>query len=73
MLSLFLISPLKISTCFSLPLLPNPPTPISWPRHSPILGHRTFTGPRASPAIDDRVGHPQLQMQLVHESPCVFF
>jgi hypothetical protein len=31
-----------------IPLLPDPPTPASWPRHSPILGHRTFTGPRAS-------------------------
>ena len=64
MLSLFLISPLKISTCFSLPLLPNPPTPISWPRHSPILGHRTFTGLRVSPPIDDQLGYSLLHMQL---------
>jgi hypothetical protein len=32
----------------ALPLLPNPPLPASWPWHFPILGHRTFTGPRAS-------------------------
>jgi hypothetical protein len=38
-------------------LLTNSPTPASWPWHSPILGHRTFTGPRASPPIDDQLGH----------------
>jgi hypothetical protein len=47
-----------------LPLLCSPPTPASWPRHSPILGHRTFIGPRASLHIDDRLGHPLLHMQL---------
>ena len=52
MLSPFLVSSLKIPY-HPLPLLPNPPTPTSWPWHSPILGHRTFTGPRASPPIDD--------------------
>jgi hypothetical protein len=36
-----------------IPLLTNPPTPASWPWHSPALGHRAFTGPRASPPIDD--------------------
>jgi hypothetical protein len=49
---------------FSLPLFTNPPTPTSWPWHSPTLGHRTFTGPRASPPIDDQLGHPLLHMQL---------
>ena len=33
-------------------LLPNPPTPASWPRHSPVLGHMIFARPRASPPID---------------------
>ena len=47
-----------------IPLLTNPPTPASWPWYSPILGHRTFTGPRASPPIDDQLGHPLLHMQL---------
>jgi hypothetical protein len=35
------------------PLLTNSPTPTSWPWDSPVLRHRTFTGPRASPPIDD--------------------
>jgi hypothetical protein len=34
-------------------LLPNPPTSASLPWHCPILGHRTFTGTRASPPIND--------------------
>jgi hypothetical protein len=42
-------------------LLPNSPTPASWPWHSPVLGHMIFTKPRASPPID---GHPLLHMQL---------
>jgi hypothetical protein len=45
-------------------LLPNPPTLVSWPWHSPILGHRTFPRPRVSPPIDGRLGHPLLHMQL---------
>jgi hypothetical protein len=45
-------------------LLPNPPTPASWPQHSPILGHIIFARPRASPPIDVRLGHPLLHMQL---------
>jgi hypothetical protein len=48
----------------SLPLLPNPPTPASWPWHSSILGHRNATGPRAVPPIDDRLVHLLLYMQL---------
>jgi hypothetical protein len=55
-------------------LLPNPPTPASWLWHSPILGHRTFTRPRASPPIDGRLGHSMLHMQLeTGVPPCVFF
>ena len=33
---------------YTIPL-PNLPTPASWPRHSPVLGHIIFTKPRASP------------------------
>ena len=56
MLSPFLVSPPKIPYPLPCPLLPNRPTPASWPRRSPILGHRTFTGPRASPPIDRAQG-----------------
>jgi hypothetical protein len=45
-------------------LLPNPPTPTSWPWHSPLLGHVIFARPRASPPSDGRLGHPLLHMQL---------
>jgi hypothetical protein len=45
-------------------LLPNTPTPASWPWHSPVLGHMIFTRPRASPPIDGLLGHPLLHMQL---------
>jgi hypothetical protein len=35
--------PLQKSLILSpLPLLPNPPTPASWPWQSPILGHQAF-------------------------------
>jgi hypothetical protein len=46
-------------------LLPNPPTPASWPWHSPVLGHMIFPRPRASPPIDGRLGYLLLHMQLV--------
>ena len=72
MLSPFLVSPPKIPYPLFCP--PAPTYSASWPRHSPTLGHRTFTGPRASPPIDDWLGHPPLRMQLeprVH--PCIFF
>jgi hypothetical protein len=45
-------------------LLHNPPTPTSWPWHSPELGHIIFTRPRATPPSDDRLGHLLLYMQL---------
>jgi hypothetical protein len=49
-------------------------TDATWPWHSPILGHWAFTGPRASPPIDDRLGHPLLHMWLEPWAPpCVFF
>jgi hypothetical protein len=73
MLSPFLNSPLKIPYPLSLPLLPNPPTPASWPRHSPILWHRAFRGPGDS-LIDDWLGHPLLHVQLEPwVPPSVFF
>jgi hypothetical protein len=72
MLSSFLVSPPKTPYPLPLPLLPSPPTLTSWPRH--LLGHRIFTGPRASPPTDDRLGHPLLHMQLeLRVPPCVFF
>jgi hypothetical protein len=56
MLSPFLVSPPKIP----YPLLPSPaPQPThsqSWPWHSPILEHKTFTRPRASPPNDNQLG-----------------
>jgi hypothetical protein len=45
-------------------LLPNPPTPASWPWHFPVLGHIIFTRPRASPPSDGQLGHLLLHMQL---------
>jgi hypothetical protein len=62
MLSTFLVSPPK--TLSLLPLLTNPPTPAFWPWPSPTLGHRAFSGPRASPPVDVRLGRPLLHMQL---------
>ena len=48
----------------SLPtLLPNPPTPTSWPWHSPVLGHIIFSRPRASPPNNGGLVHPLLHMQ----------
>ena len=73
MLSPFLVSPLKTPYPLPLPLLSNPHTPTSWPCNSPTLGHRTFTGPRPSPPIDDRLAHPLLHMHLESwVQPCVF-
>jgi hypothetical protein len=70
-MSPFLVSPLRIPYPLPPPnpLLPNLPTPASWPRYAPILGQRTFTGPRASLPIDDRLGHPLLHMQLEPRVP----
>jgi hypothetical protein len=42
--------------------------------HFPILGHRTFSGPRASLLIVDRLGHPLQHIQLEPQvPPCVLF
>ena len=74
-----------ISNVISLPSFPskNPLSPhnssqptqsYSWSWHSPMLGHKTFTGPRASPSIDDWLGHPLLYIYLEPQvPPCVFF
>jgi hypothetical protein len=73
MLSPFLVSPLKT---------PLPPPSAHQPTyssflaqfHSSTLGHQAFTGPRTSPPIDDRLGHPLLYMQLEPWVPlCVVF
>ena len=72
MLSTFPVSPLKIP--YLLPLLPKTPTSASWPWHSPTLGHRAFTGPRAFPPIDDEQGSLLLHMWLEPwVPPCVLF
>jgi hypothetical protein len=64
--------PPPISSPF--PLLTSQPTLASWPWHSPILGHRAFTGPRASPPIDEQLGHPLLHIQLEPwVPPCALF
>ena len=74
MLFPFLVSPLIKPYSLPLPLLTNPPTPDYWPWHSPILKHRTFTGPRASAPTDDGEDHPLLHMWLEPwVSPCVLF
>jgi hypothetical protein len=78
MLSPFLIYPQKTpipnTLTHSLPLLTNPPKPASLSWHSPTLGHRAFTEPRASPLIDVPQGHPLLHMGLEPwVPPCVLF
>jgi hypothetical protein len=64
MLSPFLVSSPNIPYTLPNPLLTNSPTSTSCPWHSPILGHRIFPRPRASPPIDGRLGHSLLHMQL---------
>jgi hypothetical protein len=74
MLSPFLISPPKTPYHIPPPTAQQPPTPTSWPWHSPTLGHRAFTGTRASPLIDVPQGHPLLHMHLEPWiPPCVLF
>ena len=74
MLASFLVSPPKIPYPLLFPLAPQPTHSHSWSWHSPILGHRAFTGPRASSPIDDQLGHILLHIQLQPQVPsCVFF
>jgi hypothetical protein len=74
MLSTFLVSPPKIIYTLHPPPVPQPTHSYSWPWHSPILGDRNLTGPRASPPTDNQLGHPLLHIQLEPQlPPCVFF
>ena len=69
----------KSSIPSSLPLLlwgcscTHPPIPsFTHPQHSPMLGHWTFPGSRASSPIDAHQGHPLLHMLLEPwVPPCV--
>jgi hypothetical protein len=61
MLPLFLVSPLKI--LYTLPT-PQPTLSCFLAQKGIELGHRTFTGPRASPPIDNQLGHSLVLMQL---------
>jgi hypothetical protein len=45
-------------------LLPNPPTPTSWPWHCSVLGHIIIARPSTSPPNDGQLGHILLHMQL---------
>jgi hypothetical protein len=45
-------------------LLPNPPSPASWPWYSSVLGSIIFPRPRASLPNAGWLGHLQLHMQL---------
>ena len=63
-----------------LPLPPGgcastyPPIPAFLLWHSPTLGHRTPTGPRAVPSIDVQQGHPLPHVRLEPwVPPCVLF
>ena len=56
--------PLRKSPIPSQAVLPKPPTPASWPCHSPVLGHIISARQRASPPNDGPLGHPLLHMQL---------
>ena len=56
--------PLRKSPIPSQALLPKPPTPASWPSHSPVLGHIISARQRASPPNDGLLGHLLLHMQL---------
>jgi hypothetical protein len=72
MLSPFLVSSPKIP--YTLPCSPTHPLQLPGPGIPPILGHRIFARPRASPSIDSQLGHPMLHMQLeTLVPPCVLF
>jgi hypothetical protein len=53
-----------ISSPNPLPPLPNPPTPTSWPWHSPVLGHTILARTRVSLPNDGWLGHLLLHMHL---------
>lgn len=60
----FQVSPLETPYLISSPpaslRVPSPRASPPW--HPPTLGHRAFTGPRASPLIDSVQSHPLLYM-----------
>ena len=50
---------------YTLPdMLSNPPTPASWPWHSPVLGHIILAKPRATYTNNGCLGHLLLHMQV---------
>ena len=49
--------------------LPYPPTPTSWPWHSPVLGHIKFASPMGLLCSDGRLGHLLIHMQLETRAP----
>ena len=61
MLSPFLVSPLKNPYPLPTPPAPQPTHSHSWSWRSLILGHRAFTGPRASPLIVLQGHHLRLE------------
>jgi hypothetical protein len=72
MLSLFLIFPLKTPNC--PPPVHHPPTPPSYPWHSPTLKYRDFIGQSVSLPIDELQGHSLIHMQQYPWiPPCVLF
>ena len=74
MLFPFLVSAVKIPYPLPSPSAPQPNHSHSWSQNYPILGHKALTRPRASPPIDDQLGHPLLHIQLEPQvPPCVFF
>ena len=74
MISKFPVTPPPIPSSALPPCLYEgalPPTHTLLPHHFPTLGHQTSPGPRTSPLIDVRQGHPLLHMQLEPWiSPC---
>ena len=59
----------KVPYTLPAPLLPYPPTPTSWPWHSPVLGHIKFARPRASLPNDGRL-ETQVQGVLISSYYC---
>jgi hypothetical protein len=79
-----MFSPFQVSLSkTSYPIPPSPasmrvfsylPTPIFPPWHSPTLGNRKPSGPRASPPTDVQQVHPLLHMwPAPWVPPCIFF